>query len=222
MADLTLVAFDIETTGFTVDDEVTVAGFALPLGVRVFLRTDGREADGVEAVVQERTDCHVDVSTHPSEEALLEAVGAFTRDRLAGDDVLLAAYNGETWQSGFDLPFLRTRLTRTDVEWPFQNLPYTDLLPILTKQFNTAIDGEDECRDLAGVYEVLCDGDAGALDPFAESSEAVAAFEAGEFTDLVLHNVADVLRTRELGVLAERYCSKSDFQLKSLTPTQYG
>jgi len=31
------VAFDIETTGFDVDDEVTVVGFALPLGVRVFV-----------------------------------------------------------------------------------------------------------------------------------------------------------------------------------------
>jgi hypothetical protein len=37
----------------------------------------------------------------------------------------------------------------------------------------------------------------------------------------VVHNVADVLRTRELGTLAERYCSKSDFKLKSLTPTRH-
>ena len=39
---LDLVAFDIETTGFTVTDEVTVAGFALEMGARVFYQTGGR------------------------------------------------------------------------------------------------------------------------------------------------------------------------------------
>ena len=55
------------------------------------------------------------------------------------------------------------------------------------------------------------------LDPFADSAEAVHAFEAAQFTELVLHNVADILRTRALGRLAQRYCSKSDFSVKSLT-----
>jgi hypothetical protein len=35
-----------------------------------------------------------------------------------------------------------------------------------------------------------------------------------------LHNVADVLRTRALGRVAERYCSTSEFKVKSLTPTR--
>jgi hypothetical protein len=70
------------------------------------------------------------------------------------------------------------------------------------------------------VYEALCDGEHGAVDPFDESAAAVTAFEDGYFTELVLHNVADVLRTRTLGRVAERYCSKSEFQVKSLTPTR--
>jgi len=37
---LEVVAFDIETTGFDVTDEVTVVGFAVPLGCRVFVRGD--------------------------------------------------------------------------------------------------------------------------------------------------------------------------------------
>jgi len=41
---LELVAFDIETTGFEVSDEVTVVGFAVPMGVRAFVQTDGRAA----------------------------------------------------------------------------------------------------------------------------------------------------------------------------------
>ena len=72
-------------------------------------------------------------------------------------------------------------------------------------------------RDLDGVYETLCDGQVGDLDPFADSAEAVAAFAEARFVELVLHNVADILRTRALGVLAHRDCSKSDFAVKSLT-----
>lgn len=217
---LELVAFDIETTGFTITDEVTVVGFALPLGVRVFVQTRGRPADGVEAHVQERVDSHMRVSTHPSEHELLEAVGAFTAERFSDDDVLLVAYNGETWQSGFDLPFLRTRLADCDVQWPFNDLPYADLMPIVTKRFNTTLDEEVTAQDLVGVYDALCEGDADAsIDPFEDSEEAVTAFTDDRFGEVVLHNVADIVRTRALGRLAERYCSKSDFKLKSLTPT---
>jgi uncharacterized protein YprB with RNaseH-like and TPR domain len=124
MAALELVAFDIETTGFGVADTVTVAGFALPVGVRVFCQTGGRTPPGsdVETAVQERVECHVQVSMHATEQGLLEALGTFVTDRFADDDVLLAAFNGETWQAGFDLPFLRTRLARTGVAWPFQEL----------------------------------------------------------------------------------------------------
>jgi uncharacterized protein YprB with RNaseH-like and TPR domain len=215
---LEFVAFDIETTGFAVTDSVTVVGFAVPMGVRVFCCTDERSAPDVESTVAARTEQHVQVSTHASERALLEAVGAFTAERLYDDDVLLVAYNGERWKSGFDLPFLRTRLSMADVDWPFCQMPYADLMPVLTNRFNTTIDGESR-SDLEGVYETLCDGGYGELDPFAESAEAVTAFEDGRFADLVMHNVADVLRTRELGLLAQRYCSKSDFKLKSLTPT---
>ena len=45
MTALEVVAFDIETTGFDVTDEVTVVGFAVPLGCRVFVRGDA-ETDG--------------------------------------------------------------------------------------------------------------------------------------------------------------------------------
>lgn len=218
---LELVAFDIETTGFEVRDEVTVVGFALPMGVRVFVQTGGRAAADVETSVRECVESHVQVSTHESERVLLKAVEAFAADRLVGTDVLLVAFNGELWRSGFDLPFLRTRLSRRDVEWPFPEMPYADLLPVVTNRFNTT-DGDGESRsDLAGVYETLSGGKYGDLDPFAESGEAVTAYEDGRFADLVVHNVADVLRTRELGLLAERYCSKSDFKLKSLTPTRH-
>jgi hypothetical protein len=187
----------------------------------VFAQTDGRTAPDVEAAVRDRVESHVQVSTHESERVLLEAVRTFAAERLIGSDVLLVAFNGELWRSGFDLPFLRTRLSRRDVEWPFREMPYADLLPVVTNRFNTTDEDGESRSDLAGVYETLCEGQYGDLDPFADSGEAVTAYEEGRFTDLVVHNVADVLRTRELGTLAERYCSKSDFKLKSLTPTRY-
>lgn len=220
MAVLTLVAFDIETTGFDVDDEVTVVGFALPLGCRVFARVPPGEPQvgDVEAMVQERVDRHVSVSLHGSEAALLEAVGEFAADRVHGEDVLLVAYNGERYRGGFDLPFLRTRLAATDVAWPFRDVPYADLLPVIDRQFNTTVDGAEH-TDLVGAYATLIDDGLNAVDPFAESAEAVDAWEAGRLADVVTHNVADILRTRALGVLTERYCSKSDYNLKSLTPT---
>lgn len=216
--ELMLAAFDIETTGFDIDDEVTVLGVELPLGCRVFCNTGGRPAAGLETAVRERSGQHVVVSTHDCEAAALEAFSAFAAERLWDDDVLLVAYNGELFRAGFDLPFLRTRLAAVDCAWPFREMPYADLLPVVTNRFNTTVDGDAQ-SDLATVYDILVGGAHGEYDPFDESREAVTAFEDGRFTDLVVHNVADVCRTGALGDLAERYCSKSDFKLKSLTPT---
>lgn len=210
------VAFDIETTGFDADDVVTTVGFAVPLGVRLFVNTGGRAASGIEDV---GGDVLVKASTYSSEQGLLAAVAEFVAERFRDADVLLVAYNGERWGGGFDVPFLRTRFARLDIPWPFVDVPYADVMPLVTKRFNTTIGGDEE-NDLDAAYDVLCDGEYGELDPFDESAEAVTAFEDGEFAALAAHNVADVLRTRELGQLAERYCAKSDFDVKSLTPTR--
>lgn len=217
------VAFDIETTGFEVDDVVTVVGFAVPLGRRVFVHA-GSAAVGageIEDEVRDRVGERVVVSLHESEPELLRAVGEFVAERVCGEDVLLVAYNGERWRDGFDLPFLRTRLVATGVEWPFRDVPFADVMPVISRRFNTTVDG-DEQSGLAAVYGTLCDGDLNTIDPFTESAEAIDAFEEGRLADLVTHNVADVLRTRALGRLAERYCAKSEFDVKSLTPTEYG
>ena len=223
MATLTFIAIDIETTGFAVDDEVTVVGIALPLGCRVFLQPAGQaepgdlEAATLENTVRERMDRHVQVSVHPNEAALLETVGTFATDRLVDDEHLLVAYNGECWNGGFDLPFLRTRLAATDLEWPFSELPYADLLPVVDDLFNTTVDGE-AVTTLPAAYAALCDGEYNAIDPFENSAEATTAIAEGRSVELLVHNVADIRRTAALGAVAQRYCSRSDFQLKSLTP----
>ncbi len=201
---LEMVPFDIETTGFEVTDEVTVVGVELPLGCRMFLQADEDTVNGeraaaeLEATVGERCGTHVKLSVHASEAALLEAVGVFARERLHGEDVLLVAFNGERWKDGFDLPFLRTRLAATDVEWPFRDMPYADLLPVVTRRFNVTVDGEERST-LPGAYESLIDGDLNERDPFDDSGEAVTAFAEARYADLVTHNVVDVLRTGALG-----------------------
>ena len=149
---------------------------------------------------------------------MLVAVSEYVAERVR-DDMLLVAYNGETWSGGFDVPFLRTRYAERDLAWPFVDVPYADVMPLVTDRFNTTVDGTEQ-GGLVTAYDVLCGGSYGNLDPFDDSGEAVAMFEDGRFAELLLHNVADVLRTRALGRVAERYCSKSEFKVKSLTPTR--
>ena len=217
---LTPIALDIETTGFKIDDIVTVIGFALPLGCRVFLTAHEHQAD-VQSLQSEMStlfDTTVNLSVHYSEREMLEAVVEFSTESLEPRDYLLVAYNGERWRGGFDLPFLRSRCAQLELEWPFNGLPYSDLMPIFERRFNTTVD-DKAVTDLERVYSTLLDGELANLDPFMSSSEAVDAFRQRDYGALVQHNIADILRTEALARLAEQYCSKSEFGLKSLTPT---
>jgi uncharacterized protein YprB with RNaseH-like and TPR domain len=217
---LTPIAFDIETTGFETDALVTVVGFSLPIGCRVLLNTGGRSVDeaAMEHRLEETFETTLKLSSHQSEAELLEAVTSFAAESLTPREYLLVAYNGERYRNGFDLPFLRTRYALQDVPWPFVDLPYADVMPIFQHRFNTQL-GDGAAADLETVYETLVGRGLTVVDPFETSQEAVTAFEAGDFERLIQHNAADILRTRALASLAERYCGKSDFNLKSLTPT---
>lgn len=214
------VAVDIETTGLAATDAVTVVGFELGLGCRVFYRGGDVAATECESIVGERSGEYVQSTRCESEAELLEAVAEFVATRLRPTDVLLVAFNGEVWRGGFDVPFLRTRFAAHDLDWPFRGVPYADLLPVIRDLFNTRVDGED-ASDLDTAYDVLCGGGYGAFDPFEESEDAVAAFEDERIAEVVLHTVSDVLRTDALSTVAQRYCGKSDFNVKSLTPVSH-
>lgn len=217
---LTHVPLDIETTGFETSARVTVAGFALPLGVRVFLQTAGRgvETGPLEDRLADRFGTEVRLSVHDTEAELLHALTPFLAETVAARDYMLVAYNGERFDGGFDLPFLRTRYARQDIDWPFDGIPYADILPLVRTRFNTTVGGQER-NDLVAAYETLVGDDLSTLDPFDASGDAVDAFETGDFQALLAHNVADILRTGALASLAERYCGKSEFDLKSLTPS---
>ncbi len=213
MTKLATVAFDIETTGFETDDQLTVAGFNSDIGSRVFLNTDGTSCQSdLEERLENQKATLVTLSAHESERDLLEAVKAFATSKLASQDSKLVAYNGERWRGGFDLPFLRTRLCHHGIDWPFEDLPYVDAMDVFQNRFNTTED------TLTGVYGELIGNGLNELDPFSDSAKAVEAWNQGDFEPLVLHNIADIRRTRALMDLAERYCSKSDFSMKSLDP----
>jgi len=122
----------------------------------------------------------------------------------------LTAYHGETWNGGFDLPFLRSACVERDVPWPFPDMAYADMLDVVDR-FDT-----NDTRDLVGVYDQLIGGET--CDPFIDSEEAVDAFRDGEWEALLRHNLADIHRTREIAVLAGEYVPKSDFRMKNLAP----
>ncbi len=213
MTELTTVAFDIETTGFAVDDQLTVAGFDSNVASRVFLNTGGEDpAADISEQVNKELQQQVRLSIHESERELLSELSAFVTSTLTQRDAKLVAYNGERWNGGFDLPFLRTRLCAHRLEWPFGSLPYVDAMDVFETRFNTTE------TTLDGVYTELINGELSELDPFTDSAEAVTAWKDGAFKPLIRHNIADIRRTRTLMDLAERYCSKSDFSMKSLDP----
>jgi len=217
MSTLATIAFDIETTGFSTTDQLTVIGFDAEIGSRIFLNTDGRAyTSDIEQRVNERLTTPVTLSVHDDEGTLLDAVKTFVDATIAQRDVKLVAYNGETWNGGFDLPFLRTRLSHHEREWPFTELPYIDVMEVFSSRFNTSE------NSLTGVYDELVASGHGTVDPFTDSSQAVDAWQTGDFEAVILHNVSDIRRTRALMDVAERYCSKSDFSMKSLEPVSNG
>lgn len=212
MGDLSPIAFDIETSGLDDYAVITVTGLAHELGEVIILNTDGRFADSksLEEELVDSSAGHVDLRVTSDERELLDALAMIAGDRLDDDRHYLTAYHGETWKGGFDLPFVRTACVRHNVEWPFPDLAYADMLDVVGR-FET----NDE-NDLVGVYDKLIGKDS--CDPFDDSGSAVRAFENGEWEPLLLHNLADIQRTRELAILAGEYVPQSDFRMKNLNP----
>lgn len=212
MSDLKPRAFDIETSGLEPGSVITVAGIDTEEGSWMALNTGGRHADGIRLTskLESAAGSDVRIDVCEDETSLLQALDAFTRERIDGDQHYLTAYNGETWNNGFDLPFLRRACVRCNVEWPFPSVAYADTMEMMDR-FDT--DGEN---GLVSVYDELIGNDD--CDPFDDSSSAVAAFNNGDWINLLLHNLADIQRTRELAVLAGRYVAKSDFNMKNLSP----
>ncbi|SDY33533.1 3'-5' exonuclease family protein [Halobellus clavatus] len=212
MGNLDPIAFDIETSGLEPGAVITVAGLATEMGVWIALNTAERYADTdrLQRGIADEVSANVRLSVFQSEERLLEGIREFSSAAIDGDRHYLTAYNGERWNGGFDLPFLRSACVRQEVVWPFPNLAYADTMDMVGRFYT------GDVNDLVGVYEALI-GEVD-CDPFDDSERAVTTYEEGDWVPLLLHNIADILRTRELAVVAGRYVPKSDFKMKNLNP----
>ena len=211
MGQLAPIAFDIETSGLDDDAVITVAGLATEVGAALLLNTQQRPTD--EAALTHALEQHVtqvQFTACRSEGTLLDRLKQTAHSIIDDDSHYLTAYNGEVWSGGFDLPFVRSACVDTDMDWPFPDVAYADTMDMIDR-FETG-----DTNDLVGVYNRLIG--TGSCDLFDDSGRAVAAFEAGDWEPLLLHNLADIKRTRELALLAQRYVPKSDFNMKNLSP----
>lgn len=212
MGNLRPISFDLETTGLEDDSVINVAGLGTELGCWLALNTSGRDVDAerLRMAVERESGSNVQLSVQPDEAGLLSALQSKAMDLLDADRHYLTAYNGERWRGGFDLPFLRSACVRRGVDCPFLDIAYVDTMTAV-KRFHTG-----KTSDLEGVYEALIGNEH--CDPFKQSTQAVTAHEDGEWCELLLHNLADIERTRELTVLAGRYVPSKDMKMKSLAP----
>jgi len=210
------IAFDIETSGLDDDSVITVAGFAHDLGESLILNVGGRDApehQTLTTTLDDHSAGAVSLVVAADEEELLAEISKVASSQIDGDRHYLTAYNGETWNGGFDLPFCRTRFLNHNMEWPFRDLAYADMMETIVDRFDTNDQG-----DLVGVYNELIGNPT--CDPFEDSGEAVDAYEAAEWLPLLKHNLADIQRTKELAQLAGRFVPQSDFGMKNLQPPQ--
>lgn len=216
------VAWDIETTGFSAADEITVSGFWFPAGhTHVILNGDsGINEQKILKRVKHLTDEEISLqlTITESEEELLHQMRQVVFNSINRDYNRLIAYHGEVWRGGFDLPFLRRRCIHYDKEWVFSGLQYADIYEIVKKRINTTTFTENGDRtdnnDLTSAYEVLFYVDE--WDPYKDSEQAVEDYERANYAPLVAHNVADIRRTWELGEIVRKYVSPNDMKCKKL------
>jgi hypothetical protein len=100
MTALTTIAFDIETTGFDTDDELTVIGFDSSVSSQVFLNTDGNPTASLADRCTDTLQTPVQLSLHDTERTLLTELATFVTSTLTQRDAKLVAYNGERWNGG--------------------------------------------------------------------------------------------------------------------------
>lgn len=132
-------AIDIETTGFTSTDIVTVVGFGKNdpnSGIEYSAYTNGQLNESLDWAEGEDS---VEIIECDSEIDLLSSLPIPYLETTGGVDesAVLVGYNAQTYSGGFDFPFMRTRCAMLGVEWPFTGMQYLDMQDVMKTQFNT-------------------------------------------------------------------------------------
>lgn len=232
------VAWDIETTGFDWNDEITVSGFWFPAGHATLLlnaETSALNAEDYEErleAIREGLDVRVHVCV--DEHDLLSTLHDVVFEQFDDNYNRLIAFNADSWQGGFDLPFLRTRCISHDHPWVFEDLEFTDLWEVTKKRLNTTTTAHDATTDinsLTGSHSIIFNQHTTAAledtpdypayrdhpyDPFTDSSSAVYSYRHGEYLPVLKHNLADIHRTWELGEIIKQYVPTKDLTTKKL------
>lgn len=171
------------------------------------------------------------------EQELLRQQQELVFDRFDRDYNRLVAFNADSWQGGFDLPFLRTRCFRLDEPWMFSGIQFADLWEPVKKRLNTTHVTKGRSTDinsLVGSHKTLFQDDHTPLDsipdtpdthpwyrtnpydPFRDSGSAVYCYNNDDYLPVLKHNLADVHRTWELGELIRQYVPSKDITTKKL------
>lgn len=236
------VAWDLETTGFNYDAQITTSGFWF-LGENGFavlvLNTNGAatEADRFEAQLENVSGATVTVRPAADETELLETMRRVLFERFDRDYNRLTAFHADSWKGGFDLPFIRTRCLARGVDWVFDGIEFCDLWEPITKRVNTNVryhDKTDDVNSLTGAHDILFEREEAVVmlttdetaehpwyhdrryDPFTDSGSAAVNYDRGEVLSVMQHNLADIHRTWELGELVRRVVPSKDITTKKL------
>ena len=235
------VAWDIETTGFAWNDEITVSGFWFPAGhADLILNTNAThvDTDRIEEELQTVSGgVPLTVVAADNETELLTSTAQVLFEKFDREYNRLIAFNAEVWKGGFDLPFVRTRCFKNGVNWIFDGIQFVDLWDALKKRINTthtAYGGSISVNSLTGAHKILFskpevpdsvlpDNEEDyswyreyEYDPFNSSGSAASRYRTEDYLPVLQHNLADVHRTWEIGELIREFVSAKDFNTKKL------
>lgn len=136
--DSTIVPFDIETTGFSIDDKITTITIYIDGKYGVFVNKQDKDIikeDDMEDNIKENSEIeNIEMFYKESEEEVLKGFSSVIEDNISTYDYYLVAYNGERWKGGFDLSFIRTAAQKYDINSVFNGRYYIDLYPIFSKE----------------------------------------------------------------------------------------
>lgn len=232
------IAWDLETTGFAWDAQITVSGFWFPdAHADIIVNTSGTsiQTEEHETHLEQVSGATVTLTPVDDEAELLETMQRIMFDRFDRKYNRLTAFHGDSWQGGFDLPFLRTRCINHGVDWIFNGILYCDVWNPVKKRLNTTAeywDKHDDVNSLEGSHGILLGGDPPpnliestanhswygekAYDPFTSSGSASYCYERGDLLPVAQHNLADIHRTWELAELVRAFVPSKDITEKKL------
>lgn len=232
------VAWDIETTGLNWNDKITVSGFWFPAGHATLLLNAETDRVAIEDYEEQleaiRDGLSVRVHVCEDEPDLLHTMHDVVFEQFDTEYNRLIAFNADSWQGGFDLPFLRMRCLAHNHAWVFDDVQFADLWEPIKKRINTtnaAFDANTDINSLVGSHAIIFDQHTAAAldtpseyppyrdhpyDPFDDSGSAVYNYQHGHYLPVLKHNLADVHRTWELGEIVQQYISPKDITTKKL------